>query len=123
VESDEWIGTLIHANEELVRALEMFEKADKDIDKDSDSDIGSSSSEEEEGFAVADRAPGMLPRRGRSLNIEKLATEVRNLSATNSGSRTRGLEGKEIEQGDLDDPFNDLNAVETPVADKSGMAW
>lgn len=42
VESDEWIGSLIHANEELVNALMTFEVLDKGADDDSDSDQGTS---------------------------------------------------------------------------------
>lgn len=38
VESDQWIGSLIHANEELVNALMTFEVLDKGADDDSDSD-------------------------------------------------------------------------------------
>lgn len=40
VESDEWIVSLIHANEELVNALMTFDVLDKGADDDSDSDQG-----------------------------------------------------------------------------------
>ncbi len=38
VESEQWLGSLIHANEELVNALMTFEVMDKGVDDDSDSD-------------------------------------------------------------------------------------
>ena len=38
VESDEWIGSLVNANDELVKALTGYEITDRSIDDDSDSD-------------------------------------------------------------------------------------
>ncbi|QIX01771.1 hypothetical protein AMS68_007288 [Peltaster fructicola] len=38
VESDEWIGSLVNANDELVKALTAFEIMDKSVSDDSDSD-------------------------------------------------------------------------------------
>jgi len=38
VESEEWLGGLLHANDELVQALMLYEQLDRSIDADSDSD-------------------------------------------------------------------------------------
>ncbi|KAH8684255.1 hypothetical protein BGZ60DRAFT_162784 [Tricladium varicosporioides] len=38
VESEQWLGALLHANDELVTALMTFEQLDRSIDADSDSD-------------------------------------------------------------------------------------
>lgn len=38
VESEQWLGSLLHANDELVMALMTFEQLDRSIDADSDSD-------------------------------------------------------------------------------------
>lgn len=38
VESEQWIGSLLNANDDLVKALIAFEVADKSVDDDSDSD-------------------------------------------------------------------------------------
>ncbi|ROV91042.1 hypothetical protein VMCG_09602 [Cytospora schulzeri] len=38
VESEQWLGSLLHANDELVQALMTFEQLDRSIDADSDSD-------------------------------------------------------------------------------------
>jgi hypothetical protein len=38
VEDEQWLGSLLHANDELVTALMTFEQLDRSIDADSDSD-------------------------------------------------------------------------------------
>ncbi|KAK4111415.1 hypothetical protein N656DRAFT_808294 [Canariomyces notabilis] len=38
VDSEQWLGSLLHANDELVAALMTFEQLDRSIDADSDSD-------------------------------------------------------------------------------------
>ena len=38
IESEQWLGSLLHANDELVTALMTFEQLDRSIDADSDSD-------------------------------------------------------------------------------------
>jgi hypothetical protein len=38
VDSEQWLGALLHANDELVTALMTFEQLDNAIDEDSDSD-------------------------------------------------------------------------------------
>lgn len=38
VESEQWLGSLLHANDELVHALMAFEQLDQSIEADSDSD-------------------------------------------------------------------------------------
>lgn len=38
MESEEWLGSLLYANDTLVTALMTFEQLDRSIDADSDSD-------------------------------------------------------------------------------------
>jgi hypothetical protein len=38
VEHEQWLGSLLHANDELIVALMTFEQLDRSIDADSDSD-------------------------------------------------------------------------------------
>ena len=38
MEAEQWLGALLHANDELVTALLTFEQLDRSIDADSDSD-------------------------------------------------------------------------------------
>ena len=47
-ESEEWIGTLINANDELVQALSHYERALKPVEQDSDSDAWSVSDSDNE---------------------------------------------------------------------------
>ena len=47
-ESEEWIGTLINANDELVQSLSHYERALKPVEQDSDSDAWSVSDSEDE---------------------------------------------------------------------------
>jgi LAS seventeen-binding protein 5 len=47
-ESEEWIGTLINANDELVQSLSHYERALKPVEQDSDSDAWSVSDSDDE---------------------------------------------------------------------------
>ena len=38
MEAEQWLGALLHANDELVTSLMTFEQLDRSIDADSDSD-------------------------------------------------------------------------------------
>ena len=48
-ESEEWIGTLINANDELMQSLAHYERALKPVEQDSDSDAWSVSDSDDEG--------------------------------------------------------------------------
>lgn len=67
VESEQWLGSLIHANEELVNALMAFEVLDKSVEDDSDSDNewdgGNGDVEEEVRSGAGDKG---IRRRSRS---------------------------------------------------------
>lgn len=66
VESEQWLGGLIHANEELVNALMAFEVLDKSVEDDSDSD-----DDDDEWDAAAAAAPDSdEPRRRGSKQAE-----------------------------------------------------
>jgi LAS seventeen-binding protein 5 len=74
IESEEWIGTLINANDELVQSLAGYEKALKTAEEDSDSDVWKASDSDEEkktqrkkSNAVADD----LARRLRSTSLKE----------------------------------------------------
>ncbi|KAI5817798.1 hypothetical protein BZA77DRAFT_261930 [Pyronema omphalodes] len=59
IESNEWVGSLIHAHEELQLAIDMFETYDNGIDKDSDSD------DWEKNSSDGEDAPKLPPRKGK----------------------------------------------------------
>lgn len=58
VESDDFLGGLIHANEELVTALMAFEILDKSVDDDSDSEMEEAAHLSRTTAAAAERATG-----------------------------------------------------------------
>jgi LAS seventeen-binding protein 5 len=62
-ESEEWIGTLINANEELVQSLAHYEKALKPVEQDSDSDA----------WSVSD-SDGDSPKQKRVPRQKKMST-------------------------------------------------
>ncbi|KAH0545209.1 hypothetical protein FGG08_000663 [Glutinoglossum americanum] len=132
VESEQWLGGLIHANEELVNALMAFEVLDKSVENDSDSeDSGADSSARHRrtssvptrGFAglVLDDKPPRPPR--PSANIPKPA-----IFAPGNGKGRQypddesESEQEEEEEEDENDPFADRNAVQTPFAEREGVA-
>lgn len=66
VESEQYIGGLLNANDELVKGLMAFELMDKSIDDDSDSENEGSSSPTTEsamaGLQIQEQAPAKPPR-------------------------------------------------------------
>ncbi|KAF2463805.1 uncharacterized protein BDR25DRAFT_307579 [Lindgomyces ingoldianus] len=122
VESDQYIGSLLSANDELVKALMAFEIMDKSIDDDSDSEteeqpasprVGRANSGAEAAMAglSLQKAPPARPPRPSSIPMlpaEKLRVEP-------SDSEP------EVEEDD-DNPFSDTNAVKTPY-ERGESTW
>ncbi|KAL9113843.1 MAG: hypothetical protein Q9227_001977 [Pyrenula ochraceoflavens] len=127
VESDDFLGGLIHANDELVTALMAFEVLDKSIDDDSDSELeeaqhqsrthAGSLSSPDEGFAgLALGGPPKPPRPGA------LPMPV-DTFASGKGKQVDS-ESEELEEDDDENnPFGDRNAEATPAAEKAGYRW
>ncbi|KAI9835891.1 MAG: hypothetical protein M1819_001789 [Sarea resinae] len=140
VESEQWLGSLIHANEELVTALMAFEVLDKSVDDDSDSEDDESdadaqystrrapnAAQKEVQQALAglsfesDKAPPQPPRPGMSISLPPLMAEKMKSRTTAPVNENDVEEDEEVQ--DDDDPFADKNAVHTPYVEKSGMVW
>jgi hypothetical protein len=134
VESEQWLGGLIHANEELVNALMAFEVLDKSVEDDSDSedsDAGGSTPKHRRtasvptrGFAglVLEDKPVKPPRPG--LNAPKPTPFAQSNGKGRQHSEDESeSEPEEEEEEDENDPFADRNAVETPFADRDGVRW
>lgn len=138
IESEEFLGGLIHANEELVTSLMAFEVLDKSVDYDSDSDEdgaleGYSSPTRSsysptrdrdlsEGFAglVFDKAPPRPPR-PTSLSFNTSSSSAfRNSTGRQSNSDT---DSEADDTEDEDNPFGDKNAIRTPAVEKSEPTW
>jgi hypothetical protein len=81
-ESEEWIGTLINANDELVQTLAHYEKALKPPERDSDSEWSASDSEEEE------KKKKVAPQRPVSTG-GSIRSPVSPVTQTSTGSSTR----------------------------------
>ena len=135
IESEQWLGSLIQANDNLVEALMAFEVLDKSVDDDSDS---------EEEYDINPRNMQQPP--AKSTRPEP--NHQKNLSGSMAGMHIRmppkppivlqqqpkmTLNGKgpvrhdedEDSEGeeDEDDPFADTNAVHTPKVERPGMTW
>ncbi|KAL8933445.1 MAG: hypothetical protein Q9216_006362 [Gyalolechia sp. 2 TL-2023] len=136
VESEQWLGSLIHANEGLVEALMAFEVLDKDLEDDSDSeadDDDDESDEEEElnewdsdEAAEADRRKkgkrSSVQRGLAGLSLEQKRPVLPPEVMVNGRKKGENASGSE-EDGDEDNPFGDMNAVHTPKEERPGMVW
>ncbi|KAL7276397.1 hypothetical protein RUND412_000601 [Rhizina undulata] len=121
VESEQWLGGLIHANEELIEALTLYEALDKPIEQDSDSD--------DEGW---NDPPSTNSSR---LDLEKLETGVGRMTMRHRAAEdlederpppmpprpgTQAAKGKdawyesgeEEEEEDPDDPFSNKYRID-----------
>ncbi|KAL8722287.1 MAG: hypothetical protein Q9225_001191 [Loekoesia sp. 1 TL-2023] len=128
VESEQWLGSLLHANEGLVEALMAFEVLDKDLEDDSDSDA---ESDDEVNEWDSDEAAEAAAKRkkGKSNSVQQgfagLSLEQKRPvqpPAVMVNGKGRGEES-ESEEGDEDNPFGDINAVHTPKDERPGMIW
>lgn len=120
VESDQYIGSLLSANDELVKALMAFEIMDKSIDDDSDSDTEEPpsarrrSSAAEAGLANLriDDAPPAKPPRPTSIPMPPVGAPGKQRAEPDSEPDV-----------DDDDPFSDVNAVKTPYIERNEPTW
>jgi hypothetical protein len=101
VESEQWLGSLIQAHEQLSTALHMYDTFDKPIDEDSDS-------EDEWNSDVSRRMGGLV------IDPEGSASTV--------PPRPKAIDTEEEE--DPDDPFGDQHAVSgTPGIEEDRRPW
>ena len=125
VESEQWLGSLINANDTLVEALMAFEILDKSVDDDSDSD-GNEWNDEEAPAKPA--RPGPDKRKSvqeafSGLSISKSPPKAHPTMLLNGQGGIRHDEDNGSDEEDGDDPFADSNAVHTPKAERPGMTW
>ena len=128
VESDDYLGGLIHANEELVTALMAFEVMDKSVDDDSDSEleeaqhlsraaaVSDKTAQALSGLSLSDEKPKKPPRPG---NIALPPPVPTNWKVKQIESESESEE----EDDDPDDPFGDRNATATPRGERKGYSW
>ena len=118
IESEQWLGSLIHANDELVNALMSFEVLDKSVDDDSDSEdaidgIGVSQ-ENEKVSKIATSGFAGLTIDNSNTNGKMKAQDSDNESDDDNNGE---------DDGEEDNPFADHNAVDTPKEERPELAW
>ncbi|KAK7202468.1 hypothetical protein BZA70DRAFT_270014 [Myxozyma melibiosi] len=150
IESEDYIGSLIHANEELVAALQLYDKMSQPIDEDSDSEEYDSESEEDELERDLARTSKNATTTRRSASAHASSS-----SSRSSHSRTPSAGGHVPTAEQLahkrrpppipvkspllsefkakmaikdedeveDDPFGDAARIETPRVEKKEMSW
>ncbi|EAS35969.3 VHS domain-containing protein [Coccidioides immitis RS] len=135
VESDDFIGSLIHANEELVNALMAFEVLDKSVDYDSDSedDLSIDDIRRLPERNVTERFAGLVlsppakpPRPQRPMSLPGPLPSTSNPTKKQLAYETASEDSSsEVEEEDDDDenPFGDRNAIPTPSIEKLGLTW
>lgn len=123
VESEQWLGSLIHANDELVTALMAFEVLDKSVEDDSDSEAWESD--------------GHIPGHAGSPKSKSAQQAFAGLSLGHSSVPRVSVNGKEKalnsdegeseneseDEADEDNPFADRNVIRTPKDERPGMTW
>lgn len=127
VENNELIGSLLNANDELVKALTAYEILDKSLSDDSDSDAweqppGKSAAhtgteQQLAGLDLGEAPPPKPPRPGN------LAMPVPPAFPSSSKPQEPSDSEEEEEDEDENDPFGDANAVKTPYMERPGMTW
>ena len=125
IESDDFLGSLIHANDELVTALMSFEVLDKSVDYDSDSqdDIEPRSPtspvrELEGGFAGLIINPPKPPRPPRPVHMPYFTS-----SPYSRSTNEQDIPSESEPEEDDSNPFGDRNAVHTPTVEKTELTW
>ncbi|ORY02661.1 hypothetical protein BCR34DRAFT_574008 [Clohesyomyces aquaticus] len=114
VESDQYIGSLLSANDELVKGLMAFEIMDKSIDDDSDSETEAQPTTTRSGRANSGAEAAMA---GLSIQKTPPAKPLRPTSIPMPPAGKQRVEPSDSEpevEEDDDNPFSDTNAVKTP---------
>ncbi|CAN8098516.1 unnamed protein product [Discula destructiva] len=153
IESEQWLGSLLHANDELVTALMTFEQLDRSIDADSDSDdelaeqahmyrmmtdkakspTSSPSFPDSEmaSLSLTPASPPPPPSRPaappRPSATSKPPSHHLSLPGKKAAPVSTASDGGDSDQGEEDDdendPFADRNAVVTPKVERAEPTW
>jgi len=137
VETEEFLGGLIHANEELVTALMAYEVLDKSIDDDSDSGLEEAQHLSRQAAKSEQAAAREAERMVAAMSISNPPKPPRPSpghiaippSQNSRDWRSKQIESdseSEVDEDDPDDPFGDKNAMKTPDPDslgRKGYSW
>ena len=125
VESEQWLGSLINANDSLVEALMAYEILDKSVDDDSDSEEQDWSDDEPPVKSTKPEPDKQAEAQAAlsKLSIGNKSSKLHPTMRLNRHGATRHAEDVESEEEEGDDPFADSNAVHTPKTERPGMTW
>ena len=133
IESEQWLGSLIQANDSLVEALMAFEVLDKSVDDDSDSE-GEHDTESQHTQQPPPKPARPEPNHRKNLSGSMAGMHIgmppkppvsaqQQPSMTLNGKETVKHDEDEDDDEEGDDPFADSNAVHTPKVERPGMTW
>ncbi|GKT44222.1 protein lsb5 [Colletotrichum spaethianum] len=142
VESEEWLGSLLRANDELVTALMTFEQLDRSIDADSDSDdelaeqahIYRMATEKAKqsmsppppdvsGLSISHTPSPRPPPPPRPVPMSRPSPPIPAPAPAKPPRRPVQQVQPDSEEEDDDDPFADKNALETPATERPEPRW
>ena len=125
VESEQWLGSLINANDSLVEALMAYEILDKSVDDDSDSEEQEWSDDEPPARPTRPEPDKQVDAQAAfsKLSIGSKSSQQHPTMVLSEQGGTRHAEDAESEEEEGDDPFADSNAVHTPKTERPGMTW
>ncbi|KAK5626119.1 hypothetical protein RRF57_001834 [Xylaria bambusicola] len=146
VEDEQWLGGLLHANDELVVALMTFEQLDRSIDADSDSEDELAEQAHLYRMATEKHKQSLSPTEPASPSSPVADMAGLSLNSNNSHRRSapprpshpaklptppprplsppsRQAESDDESEEDENDPFADRNAVETPMVERGEPRW
>ncbi|KXL45062.1 hypothetical protein M433DRAFT_73311 [Acidomyces richmondensis BFW] len=134
VESDDWIGSLVNANDELVKALTAYEIMDRSIEDDSDSDefeqhpqssspvthkssqpVSADTATQLAGLQLAEHPAPAKPPRPTPGHVA--------MPPPRPAPPPEEGEDEGEDDDDADNPFGDANAAPTPAVERPGMTW
>lgn len=146
VESEQWLGGLLNANDQLVHALMSFEQMDRSIDADSDSDdeiaeqahmyrsMCHTSSRSHSNDLANDLPVTVAQMKGKE--AQQTADNLAGLSLDDSKDSAspppppppprpamQRQDSEEDEDDDEENPFGDSNVIETPATEKAQPRW
>jgi LAS seventeen-binding protein 5 len=118
VDSEQWLGSLIHANEELVTALMAYEVLDKSLEDDSDSEDEEWVAEKSSKSGSARQKPAETAFAGLHLDdIPKITINKKDKRVIENES------DEDSEPENSENPFADSNEVHTPNLEGSEIVW
>ena len=135
IESEQWLGSLIQANDSLVEALMAFEVLDKSVDDDSDSE-GEYDTEPQQMKQPPTKPPRPETNHQKNLSASMGKMHIGlppkppmnphqqpTMSLNGTGPVKHDEDDDSEGEEDGDDPFADSNAVHTPKVERPGMTW